>query len=211
MFYDVYCLLCKEKGVSPSKAATEIGLNKSLVSHWKSGSNSLKDDSLKRMASYFEVPISALLEEAPFDMLTLISEHKEEFIEELPISDESLAIWNIRKDRSDAASIINIINMMHSCIKWCDITEDGWSIMLNDTYVKLIKQSKLEMEKAAVKTPAMRGPVLSRTDKELMDLIKKLSPGEKAVVKRCVNELLLKRAKNMIRMRRGAVAVSKKY
>ena len=35
MFYDVYLMLCNEKGLKPSAAATQAGLNKGTVSVWK--------------------------------------------------------------------------------------------------------------------------------------------------------------------------------
>lgn len=35
MFYDKYVALCAQKGITPSAAAKEIGINKAAVSNWK--------------------------------------------------------------------------------------------------------------------------------------------------------------------------------
>lgn len=35
MFFERFLNLCKEKGLSPSKASQEIGFSKSSVTYWK--------------------------------------------------------------------------------------------------------------------------------------------------------------------------------
>ena len=35
MFYDLFCQLCKEKGVSPTKATVDIGLSRTIGTKWK--------------------------------------------------------------------------------------------------------------------------------------------------------------------------------
>ncbi len=37
IFYERYNKICRQKGTSPSKVATEAGLNKATVTYWKSG------------------------------------------------------------------------------------------------------------------------------------------------------------------------------
>ena len=64
MFYDKFLQLCKQKGVSPSKAAVDAGISKSLVTKWKT--NGCKDPSpevIRKVAAYFHISISDLLEE----------------------------------------------------------------------------------------------------------------------------------------------------
>lgn len=64
MFYDKFLQLCKQKGVSPSKAAVDAGISKSLVTKWKT--NGCKDPSpevIRKIAAYFSLSISDLLEE----------------------------------------------------------------------------------------------------------------------------------------------------
>lgn len=170
------------------------------------------------MASYFKVPIAVLLEQAPYDVLTIIDEHKEEFVKALPIPNEILEVWKINKDCPEAAPLFKIIDMMSFCIKWCDITENGWAIALDDDYIKLTQSQEPSIEfdddepevrKVGSKPTVAITPGPSKIDRELADMIKKLTVNEKIIVKKYVNEILFKRSRSFYRARR-AVAVSKK-
>lgn len=61
MFYDVYCDLCKQRGLSPSRAALDMGINKGTVSIWKKGIYMPRQDTLQKIAKYFNVPVDYLL------------------------------------------------------------------------------------------------------------------------------------------------------
>lgn len=64
MFYDRFVYLCSQRGISPSKAAVEAGISKSLVTKWKT--NNVKDpspDVLRKLAAYFGMSVSELLGE----------------------------------------------------------------------------------------------------------------------------------------------------
>lgn len=60
MFYDVYTMLCSEKGVSESKAAEANGLNRSAVVKWKNGSIP-GGATLQSLAEYFGVSTDYLM------------------------------------------------------------------------------------------------------------------------------------------------------
>ena len=64
MFYDRFVYLCKQKGVTPSRAALDAGISKSLVTKWKT--NNVSDPSpevLRKLATYFNLSLSELLGE----------------------------------------------------------------------------------------------------------------------------------------------------
>ena len=64
MFYDKFVYLCKQKDVSPSKAAMDAGISKSLVTKWRT--NRVKTpsaDVLDKLSSYFGLSVSELLNE----------------------------------------------------------------------------------------------------------------------------------------------------
>lgn len=64
MFYDRFIYLCKCKGVSPSRAALDAGISKSLVTKWKTNvAKEPSPDVLRRLASYFGITVSELLDE----------------------------------------------------------------------------------------------------------------------------------------------------
>lgn len=62
MFYDRFVELCKGKKVSASRAALEIGLNKSTVSYWKSNESAIpKGATLQSICAYFGVSPDELI------------------------------------------------------------------------------------------------------------------------------------------------------
>lgn len=61
MFFDIFTDLCKEKGVSRTKAAEEIGLSNSITTKWKKTGATPGGDTLERVAAYFGVSIDRLL------------------------------------------------------------------------------------------------------------------------------------------------------
>lgn len=62
MFYDIYARLCSEKGVSPSRAAVDMGFYRSSVSYWKNKGGSPGRDGLRKMSEYFGVSEDVLTE-----------------------------------------------------------------------------------------------------------------------------------------------------
>lgn len=66
MFYDVLLDLCRRRGISPYRACTDIGLNRSAVAKWKTGSVP-NGATAGRLADYFGVTTDYLLgvEERP--------------------------------------------------------------------------------------------------------------------------------------------------
>ena len=64
VFYDKFMYLCKQKGVAPSRAATDAGISRSLVTKWRT--TNIKTPSpevLEKLSRYFHIPISELLGE----------------------------------------------------------------------------------------------------------------------------------------------------
>ena len=64
VFYDRFIYLCSQKGVSPSRAAMDAGISKSLVTKWKN--NNTKDpspDVIRKLSKYFNISVSELLGE----------------------------------------------------------------------------------------------------------------------------------------------------
>lgn len=60
MFYDQFINLCERRGISPSRAATEMGINKSSVTMWKNGSIP-STTTLDKLSNYFGVSVDYLL------------------------------------------------------------------------------------------------------------------------------------------------------
>lgn len=64
MFYDRFAQLCKQKDISPSRAALEAGISKSLVTKWKTNRTIIPSpDVLSKLSKYFNITVSELIGE----------------------------------------------------------------------------------------------------------------------------------------------------
>ena len=78
MFYDEYLILCDRKGVSPTKAATDIGLSCAAPTKWKKTGATPNGETMKKLAAYFGISVDELLgkEKQPTAMGELSDEEK---------------------------------------------------------------------------------------------------------------------------------------
>ena len=61
MFYDMFCDLCRKKGVSVTKASVEIGLSRTIGTKWKKTGATPNGETLNKIADYFGVTTDYLL------------------------------------------------------------------------------------------------------------------------------------------------------
>ena len=78
MFYDEYVKLCRNKGVSPTRAAADVGISASTVSDWKNKGRAPQARHLYKLAEYFGVSVAVLLDEKKDDPALSESEIDEE-------------------------------------------------------------------------------------------------------------------------------------
>lgn len=93
MFYDKFVRICKLRGISPSKAATEAGLSKSTVTKWKTTPNAEPTGAaIKKLTEYFGITIAELMGEENKKAPTVSGERA--------MSDEELkfALWGDCQD-----------------------------------------------------------------------------------------------------------------
>lgn len=77
-FYDKFLDLCNRRGVTPSRAAQEAGISRSLPSKWKKYPNTAPStDIMKQISRYFGVSVNELL----FDKVQTPVEADEELLE----------------------------------------------------------------------------------------------------------------------------------
>jgi transcriptional regulator with XRE-family HTH domain len=116
VFYDVYYLLCKNKGVSPTRAALEIGLSKSHPTAWKKRGITPNSDTLKKVANYFGVSVDYLLgddqkEKAAIDM---VDDGLKEYLDELRNRPEQRMLFSVTKNATKAQieAIVKMVEEM---------------------------------------------------------------------------------------------------
>lgn len=67
-FYDMFEKLCNKSDVTPTQVAREIGISQSVVSMWKKRGSTPRGETLQRLADYFGVSVSLLLELQTIDL-----------------------------------------------------------------------------------------------------------------------------------------------
>lgn len=75
MFYDKFMYLCNVKKITPSRAAVDAGISKSLVTKWKTNRTEMPSpEILQKLSAYFNVPVSDLISEESKQKENSISE-----------------------------------------------------------------------------------------------------------------------------------------
>lgn len=106
MFYDTFVFLCKQKGLSPSKAAIDAKISKSLVTKWKtSGTEVPSPEVLKKLSAFFGVTpdyllgydiqsqidtLSEQISQLKYELRSASADRREELESSLSILEESL-------------------------------------------------------------------------------------------------------------------------
>lgn len=72
MFYDRFKELCAQKGVSMSKACSDLGISNTMISKYKSGSVP-RNSTVMDMATYFGCDVMELLSDDPPKEVTPLS------------------------------------------------------------------------------------------------------------------------------------------
>jgi transcriptional regulator with XRE-family HTH domain len=118
VFYDRFAYLCSQKGVSPSRAAIEAGISKSLVTKWRT--NSVQDPSAevaRKVANYFGITVAELLEEGN-EKKPLVNGDEEltEYLEILKTRPEMRMLFHLSKDatKEDVEAAVRIIEALRN-------------------------------------------------------------------------------------------------
>ena len=82
MFYDEFSRLCKEKGISITRATEEIGLARTIGTKWKKTGATPNGETLAKIAEYFGISVGELLgtEKEPATIGDELSEEEVQFI-----------------------------------------------------------------------------------------------------------------------------------
>ena len=59
-FYNKIVMLCREKGINPSKMADDIGISRSAPKNWAEKGTIPDEKTIKKIADYFGVPVDYL-------------------------------------------------------------------------------------------------------------------------------------------------------
>lgn len=103
MFYDILKSLCDERGISPSRAATECGISRSTVTWWKQHKTNPNSEQISKLAIYFGVSTDYLLGNKQKEKASSLNEKKPEDITfddfTYALLDESKELTEENKDK----------------------------------------------------------------------------------------------------------------
>ena len=118
MFYDLFCQLCEQKGVSVTRATVEMGLSRTIGSKWKRTGATPNGETLNRIAEYFGVTTDYLLtgqqtEKAAIDV---VDDDLREYLDELRSRPEKRLLFSVTKNatRSQIEAIVKMIEEMQN-------------------------------------------------------------------------------------------------
>jgi len=171
VFFEQYKNLCASKGVSPTKAALENGISKTSVTRWKRGATP-NSDIQKKIALYFEVPVSFLLGEKPFTQWDKLKENKDNVLGALSswINNEEYTQKVLNNINND----IDFINIVDTWIADITFTNNGEIHMSPRISQEAIQENADKLipvipEKVQKNKPVTEGDRLREENNELFD------------------------------------------
>lgn len=119
MFYDRFAFLCAQRGISPSRAAIEAGISKSLVTKWKTNKVEIPSaDVIRKLAAYFGISVSELLDEKEKNIKPLINDDEEltEYVQMLKTRPECRMLFQLSKNatKEDVEAAVRIIEALRN-------------------------------------------------------------------------------------------------
>ncbi len=120
MFFDNYCKLCKDKGLSPTGAGVEMGLSRGTVSAWRNKERLPQASQLQKIAEYFDVTVDYLLvntktgerEQAP--EIAQQTVELEEYLNELKNREDMRILFSLAKNatKEEVMQAVKIIEAL---------------------------------------------------------------------------------------------------
>ena len=145
MFYDLYLELCKERNVSPTRAAIEIGISKATPTTWKKRGLTPQGETLNKIAAYFGVSTDYLLGNVTDPLFQLDNDRIFQDINSY--EDESTSTLTDRDRRDIARDLERIMEALDTA---GDLQFDG-DPMSDEARESIRAAMKLGLEAAKVK------------------------------------------------------------
>ena len=116
MFYDKFKELCDKQGISCNKAALEMGLSNAAVPKWKKTGYTPRGDTLSKIAKYFGVSISELLDGEAEKPLINGDEELTEYVQMLKTRPECRMLFQLSKNatKEDVEAAVRIIEALRN-------------------------------------------------------------------------------------------------
>ena len=118
-FYNTFELLCKKKGVTPTRAARESGLAQSVASMWKKRGSTPSGENLQKLANYFGCTVEYLLGDVPEPSMKEEKKPSKEAEQEITFDDFTYAMINETKELTDGDKelLLSLVRQLNSARK----------------------------------------------------------------------------------------------
>lgn len=109
MFWNKFVLQCNNIGKSPNAVCSDLGYSRAIATKWKSGAIP-RDTTLKKIADYFNVPVSYFSEQDPLEPKDELTE----YLEELKNRPEMKMLFSVAKGatKEDIEKTVAIIEAL---------------------------------------------------------------------------------------------------
>ena len=186
-FYDRYTELCDQKGVSPSKAAIDAGISKSLVSKWKiNGRMTPSYEVITKLSEYFGIPKSELLDDYPFahgpvteqfgirlrSLREGLDLSQQEFANQIGVSKSSVNMYERGEREPGLETLVAIADFFNVDMDYLfgrtesryrndclKVPEEGGYALFYERYIKLCQDANIAPSAAATQAGFNRGTV----------------------------------------------------
>lgn len=162
--YEKFSKLLQDYGVSAYKVSKETGISQSVFSEWKRGKSQPKLDKLRKIADFFNVPITYFTENS--DESIKVEAHNEpiylddetrDIIDELRTRPEMKILFSVSKNvtKEDIEATVEIlkrmqriVNRLDYCIRYVPlpISVKGVTAMDSDGFYNIYINSRLSYE-----------------------------------------------------------------
>ncbi len=118
-FYNTFELLCKKKGVTPTRAARESGIAQSVASMWKKRGSTPSGENLQKLANYFGCTVEYLLGDVPEPSMKEEKKPSKEAEQEITFDDFTYAMINETKELTDGDKelLLSLVRQLNSARK----------------------------------------------------------------------------------------------
>lgn len=143
-FYNKFIELCEAKGVFPTNVARAIGIGTPNVTYWKNGSLP-KVGTVKKLASYFDVPVSVFFEEGTM-------EHVEQMLNDIDpqkrdLNKAKIDILQEELENQPLTAVINAIDAADEAtiLAFKDISDQYIKKLILEEFETLNRRGKIEV------------------------------------------------------------------
>ena len=170
--------LREKRGLLQKDVAANLGIDRTTYVKYERGQSEPNFETLKKLASYFDVPVEFILEIGIFKNWDLVMEYKKPIFEYLkPILDK--IVPNFFTDEIvDKLSETDIMELLNSIIEKIDFTSNGKDYDINI----LFKNFSDEISKKIVPTEEINYNKITEKEEGMLQKFRELDPGDQKYI-----------------------------